>query len=298
MGINKFLKTGYQRIIQKAPFFQDLFISTRKKYKLLRYGSFSTDQLISNIFEHIGDTFDVLMVHSSYGSLLPQFTGTPLELVSKLGESCGDARTLAMPAFFFGGIYGYDPIGYYKKKPTFNERRTPSQMGLISELFRRMEGTQRSLHPTHSICAKGPHTKYLLSKHHHSKLPFDKLSPFCAMAKLDTVIVGIGIHDLEALTQIHIAEGLLTDHFPLELSYDQTNVDIVTKDGQTINYNLVLSSTNRVRVNTRIRDILSPGELQEWTFHGVPMYAVKARLMTLRLCQAARRGWTIYEDAE
>ena len=59
-----------------------------------------------------------------------------------------------MPAFFFGGPEA-DPAAYYLKRPVFDVRRQPSEMGLLSELFRRRESVRRSLHPTASVCALG-----------------------------------------------------------------------------------------------------------------------------------------------
>jgi hypothetical protein len=45
--------------------------------------------------------------------------------------------------------------------------------------------------------------------------------------------------------------------------------------------------------------ILSPGELVEWRYHGIPMFVVpQARVITERLIEAAHRGLTVYGKVE
>ena len=45
----------------------------------------------------------------------------------------------------------------------------------------------------------------------------------------------------------------------------------------------------------RLRQIMNPQTLQEWTFHHVPMFSARADEVTQSLMAAARRGVTLYE---
>ena len=45
----------------------------------------------------------------------------------------------------------------------------------------------------------------------------------------------------------------------------------------------------------KVRSIMSPGTLQEWNFHHVPMFATRASDVTTQLIAAARRGVTLYD---
>ena len=45
----------------------------------------------------------------------------------------------------------------------------------------------------------------------------------------------------------------------------------------------------------RLRKLMTPQTLQEWTFHHVPMFATRARDVNNSLLAAARRGVTLYE---
>src|SRR5271167_1999202 len=118
------------------------------------YGTYTARELVEELRTRIPDNAEILMVHSSYDRMLPMFRGTPQDLVDALIRFCGKDRTLVMPAFVLGGRL-YDKKDYFQKH-AFDVKRTPSEMGLLSEIFRRTPGVLRSLHPTHSVCAIGP----------------------------------------------------------------------------------------------------------------------------------------------
>ncbi len=110
--------------------------------------------------------FEILMVHSSFDGFLPMYKGSAKDLVSALIDFCGPNRTLVMPSFVMGGRT-YDTAAYFRSRP-FDVRRTPSDMGLVAEVFRRTPNVLRSLHPTCSVCALGPLGKELTTGHHLS----------------------------------------------------------------------------------------------------------------------------------
>ena len=53
------------------------------------HGRFGTDELISELSKRMNGDFEILMVHSSFDSMLPMYTGTAKELVQGLIEFCG-----------------------------------------------------------------------------------------------------------------------------------------------------------------------------------------------------------------
>src|SRR6202158_1809795 len=111
-----------------------------------RYGSYGNIELEAELRARMPPDFEILMVHSSISDMQPMYRGTARDLVDLLLHLVGPERTLAMPAFFFGSaeLYNRD---YYRKHRRFDVRRTPSQMGLVTEIFRRWPGVIRSLHP-------------------------------------------------------------------------------------------------------------------------------------------------------
>ena len=115
---------------------------------------------------------DTLFVHSS-GDFLGYMNGGLGYCLNHLVEKLGPEGTLVMPAFPIEGM-AVDEL----RKGAFDVRRTPSRMGLLTEIFRRKAGTLRSLHPTHSVCAAGPNASYLTKDHHRSEWAFGSDSPF------------------------------------------------------------------------------------------------------------------------
>jgi aminoglycoside 3-N-acetyltransferase len=262
-------------------------------YPLLRtiYGTFDAAALRAHLERELG-SFEILMVHSSINNMQPTYTGTPLDLVRMLIEFCGPQRTLVMPAFYFG-----DPaIGGAGKtflaNPRFDVRRTPSQMGLATELFRRSRGVVLSRHPIYRVAALGPLARDLTQGHELAS-GCGKDSPFDYMTKRDTLIIGIG-KPFEVLTHVHHAEAIMGSEFPVPRSKGKP-VPMTLVDGTLeIEYELQTGGLMWKRDMWRLRKIMSPDTLREWSFHHVPLFATRAADVTASLVDAARRGITLY----
>ena len=262
---------------------------------LLRFvhGTFGVEDLRRHLDERVGRDFEVLMVHSSVNSMRPMFTGSPLELVRMLVAYCGQDRTLAMPAFYFGeGGTGAYPS--FQKNPRFDLTRTPSQMGLATELFRRMPGVRQSRHPIYRISALGPLAEALTRGHENATSPAGRGSPFEFMAAKDTLVLGLG-KPIQVLTQAHHTEELMCDDFPVPSRVQPPLPMTLVERGQEIPFELRGRSISGRFDIWRLRQIMSPGSLQEWSFHHVPMFAARAGDVTRQLVLAAQRGVTLYE---
>jgi len=261
-------------------------------YHKVRYGTFSADELKEEIARRIGSDFDVLMVHSAFDSMTPMFRGSVLELKKVLIGLCGPDRTLVMPAFMFGGS-DFDAVRYYTEKPVFDKRKTPSQMGLLTELFRRHPGVLRSLHPTHSVCALGPLAGELTGRHHLDNFGCGPDSPFAVMDRCRTTILGIGLPYYRCLTHVHHIEHVLGEEFPAPCR--ERSAPVVLKDGdKSVDYRLRVKVFEGQRKIEKLERFMSRGDMAVWRFHGVPMFAVSAGRVTLALLDQAKKGVTIY----
>lgn len=257
------------------------------------YGSFDTEALRAHLRDNIGENFEVLMVHCSVNNLSPMYSGSPLELLKMLIDFCGPQRTLAMPAFYFGDPDIGGAAETFVRQPRFDVRRTPSQMGLLSELFRRSRGAVSSRHPIYRICALGPLAKELTQGHEHANLPCGVGSPFDAMAAHDTLILGIGKR-FEVLTHVHHAEDVLGDAFPVPAT-PVNPISMTLVDGsEDVAFILRGRTLTWKRDMWRLRGIMTTASLREWKFHGVPLFATRAADVTRSLIDAARAGRTIY----
>jgi aminoglycoside 3-N-acetyltransferase len=259
-----------------------------------RYGTFGTDELQAELAPHIAPDTEIVMVHSSLDGLQPTYTGNVPELLGALIELVGPHRTLAMPGFFFGGR-DLDPIPVYRERPMFDVRHQPSEMGLLTEVFRRRQGVRRSLHPTASVIALGPLADELVAGHYLAKTSYGAGTPFAVMAERRTAIVGIGIEYFRCLTQVHAAEDLLGERYPLALRTSTLPIQLTDFDGTVHHYELRFNESVMGWRTERLEQLLDRDELVKWRFHGVPLFVTSAARVTQVLMDAAGRGETIYD---
>jgi aminoglycoside 3-N-acetyltransferase len=259
----------------------------------LVHGAFRPDELRMEIARHLPTRFEILMVHSSYDGLLPMYKGSARDLLAALIDLCGRERTLVMPSFVMGGR-AFDTKSFFASQP-FDVRRTPSETGMLAELFRRTPGVLRSLHPTCSICALGPLAPELTRDHHLARTGLGPDGPFGVMTRRPTAILGLGVEYYRCLTHVHTATNELGDEYPIKFVKASTTVTLVDYDGNRIQHELGLPDRTK-KLDLRVLwSLLSKDELIEWRFKGVPMFLVpRAGTVTERLMEAARHGITIY----
>ena len=139
---------------------------------------------------------DILLVHSSLSSMGHVPGGTEAVVMGLL-RALGDEGTLLMPALSYEHVT--------PKHPVFDVRRTPSNVGVIPEHFRRRPGTRRSLHPTHSVCAVGAQADAMLRDHPLDHTPCGPNSPFSKLREMGGKILMLGC-GLEPNTSMHAIE--------------------------------------------------------------------------------------------
>jgi aminoglycoside N3'-acetyltransferase len=257
-------------------------------------GTYGVAELEAKIQERLPKDFEILMVHSSISTMFPMYRDTAGDLL-KLLLRMSAGRTLAMPAFFFGTAehFSHD---YYRRNRIFDVRRTPSQMGLVTELFRRRKGVLRSLHPTHSICALGPLAAELTSRHHLTPLSVGPCSPFGVMGRHNTVILGIGVEYYRSLTQMHVVEDAMGSDFPIpRRAGAAVNVTLIDATGEPIPYVLAppLSDDFMLKAK-RLERFIDGAALVRWKYKGTPLYVTRASEVDQALRRAAERGDTLY----
>ena len=273
------------------------FAARAKATPLLKlvHGTFDAPALCADLAAHIGADYDCLMVHSSVNKLAPMYQDGPLDLVKALLRMVGPARTLVMPAFYFGDPRLGGLIETLTARPELDLRRTASQVGMVTELFRRMPGVRCSRHPVYRVCALGPLAEQLTIGHEHAATNCGPGTPFDAMTRHRTWIVGIGT-TIEILTQVHHAEDVLGDDFPVPRGANRHALTIQLRDGQDcVPYTLPGGTPSWRRNMARVRALLPKSQLLEWSFRGAPMFATRAADVSSALIAAAKRGETIYD---
>ena len=166
-------------------------------------------------------------------------------------------------------------------------------MGLPSELFRRSRATVYSRNPVYRVTALGPLADELTRGHELADTLCGAGTPFDFMAKRDTLILGIG-KPFEVLTQVHHPEDVLGEAFPVPRNTAPPLPMTLVEGKAEIAYSLPRGGFGWRRDMWKLRTIMSPETLKEWSFHGAPMFATRAGEVSRTIEKAARRGQTIY----
>jgi aminoglycoside 3-N-acetyltransferase len=154
---------------------------------------------------------DVVMVHASFKALgIPD----PEEIILALLETLGESGTLFLPA-----------LSYLQQPPHVHDtNRTPACVGFLSEYFRGRIGTQRSLHPTHSVCGAGRLAQAWLDDHFQDHTPCGPHSPFSKLLHHPGKILMIGC-GLEPNTSMHAIEEYIQPAYLFNPSMTYTITD-------------------------------------------------------------------------
>lgn len=283
---------------------EEQFSSLRSSYMRARgklnpllqriYGTFDTNDLRHHLEERIGTDYEILMVHSSMNHMKPMYLGDPLSMVKMLMDLCGDKRTLVMPGFFFGDPRIGSVRETFLENPHFNVRKTPSQVGLATELFRRSRGVVQSHHPVFRVSATGPLAEELVRGHELAGTSCGLGTPFDFMAKRNTQIIGIGTGSY-VMTQVHHVEDVMGDLFPVPRSSGEgLPVNIVDGDKET-QVVLPKQGFQHRRDMSRVPALLGKDVLSEWRYHHVPMFAARASEVSRTLEVAAKNGRTLFK---
>lgn len=141
----------------------------------------------------VGDG-DLLFVHSKMGDAsLPETSACLAALTQAVAES----GTLAIPTFNFGFCSG---------KP-YDYRKTPSEMGLLTELARRDPRARRIHHPIYSFALFGREAD-VLSKSIRNISAFGDDSFFAELRRRNGKILLINLEIREAFTFLHHVEEM------------------------------------------------------------------------------------------
>lgn len=105
---------------------------------------------------------DPVLVHSSLRKLGPVEGGADTVLDALL-ESIGPDGTLVLPTHTWKVVNAAQPV--------FHQTLTPSNVGVLTNVFRQRPGVLRSLHPTHSVAAFGPRAAALVEGHERDETP-------------------------------------------------------------------------------------------------------------------------------
>ncbi len=163
---------------------------------------------------------DRVLVHSSLKSF-GRVDGGAETVIEALMRVITENGTILMPTFTLSNMSA--------ERPVFDVLRSPSEVGKITEVFRRREDTCRSLHITHSVSAWGKEAEGVASMSVTSA--WGKDSPFQWLLDRDGKILMLGT-DYNTCTLIHKAEEDLQIPYREMTSYPGSS--LILSDGKVI----------------------------------------------------------------
>ena len=215
----------------------------RGKHQVIRmflaYGSEELEQGLGRLGVGKGDT---VLLHSSF-KRSNGFRGSAQEVIDIFLRAVGCDGNLLMPSLpYLSSTYEYLSTG-----KGFDVRQTISQMGLISEIFRRRRNVLRSLHPTHPVLACGPKADWIVAGHGKCLSPCGAGTPFEKLLVLNGKVVFFDA-PLRTFTFFHYLEDLLVDRLPFALYCpDPFEVDVIDYEGRRSSVKTLVFSPETIR---------------------------------------------------
>lgn len=170
---------------------------------------------------------DTVMLHSAY-SVESGLRGSVSDLIDTFIKAVGPEGHLLMVSL----PYRNASLDWLQSGRRFDVRKTPSMMGMVSEVFRRRPDVLRSLHPTHPILVHGPQAERFIAAHPNCLHPCGPGTPFDEVAKADGKVVFFNV-PLYTFTFFHYLEHVVSPTLPFALYTDTLfEAQVVDATGQ------------------------------------------------------------------
>jgi aminoglycoside 3-N-acetyltransferase len=207
---------------------------------------------------------DTVVIHASFSALSRK--GHRAEALLDGLSAHLRMGTLAMPAMSWRSVNPDHPL--------FDELKTPAITGVLSETFRTGYATHRSLHPTHSLAARGPLAAKITGTHHLDPTPCGRSSPWSILADVDALVVMLGV-EMDCCTLVHCLEertepeGYLRDEVEEYVCRDRHGADHKVR---TRRHRKIVR--NFWKFETMMRE---SGRMRYANLEGSPVFAFRAR---------------------
>lgn len=272
------------------------FVTFRKLYRRALkkvYRPLSEDVFKEILTQRMGiRKGSVVFVHSSFDTLNLGFT--VFRLLEILLETVGPEGTLVFPAWHFTGR----AEDYLAKGLVFDVKRSPSVLGLLSEMARRHPAAIRSVHPINSIVAIGKHAQEIVGEHGNSVYPCDEASPYYKIIKYNGVIAGLGV-DTHFLSFVHCPEDVLKQQFPVKTRTDQVFEAKVRKPDGSIETVKTLAAHPQIQhrdINQFLDRYVPKSVCGNFTVRGNRFFVARSKGLFNAIVELSKGNKTIYTD--
>lgn len=236
---------------------------------------------------------DSVLVQSSF-HYFNGFRGTPNDVIRCLLEVIGESGNLLMVSM----PYTCSSDEYLRKHKVFDVRKTPSKMGIISEVFRRKQGVLRSLCPTHPVLALGPDSKEITGGHEQCEYPCGKNSPFEKFLERDGKVLFIDA-PFNNFTFIHYIEDDIRNALPFSLyNSEPLSSTVIDFDGRPVVTKVYTFSETAVRGRNPFRlekQIRKRGQMRTVKVGNTKLALVRAADALRTARESLRQGIHFYD---
>lgn len=234
----------------------------------------------------------VLFIHSSVGSLNIEFS--VIRMFNILKEMVGEEGTLVFPAWHFT----YRAEEYLRKNLIFDVKRSPSALGLLSEIARRHPDAKRSVHPLNSIVAIGKNAIDIVEEHGDSIYPCDEKSPYYKIMKYNGIIMGLGVNT-DFLSFVHCPEDVMKGQFPVKTRLDEVFESRVRLINGTTRIIKTLTAHPQIKhrdINNFLKRYVGKEICRNFTLKGNRFFVAHSKELFDEIVLLAKKGKTIYTD--
>lgn len=216
---------------------------------------------------------DVLVVHSSMKSM-GAVEGGPETVLAALSDTVGVCGTLLFPTFTYATSYA---------DSFYSNRETPSCVGLLSEVFRRLPGVIRTDHPTHSVALRGRLAASLCEGEWQDDTPMGAHSPYRRLAGVGAGILMLGCPPSHN-SYLHALEEEAGVPYALRGHQEYTVVDACekTRRRRVRRHNFVRADGCVYQRYERAVALLEEGGVRSGSLHGAPSLLFDAATLRLR----------------
>ena len=193
---------------------------------------------------------DAVFVHSSLNRLQADVKAA-LTLIAAFEDRLGPSGTLFMPSYIWRGRSGAPLPG-----TVLDIRRTPSQVGLLTEVFRRSPGTTRSESYWVPVCGRGRLAEEVLADQAGVQHPFAADSTFGRLLSCNAKVIGLGV-SLNTSSLSHLPDLALERFYPFRIFSEEPLV------GKVISWDGSVKETSSCIVNSEIIVDYAPSLLIE-----------------------------------
>lgn len=237
---------------------------------------------------------DNLMVHSSWLPL-NGFKGRPVDMINALKQVLSPSGLIVMPSLTYQNESSKE---YLLRNKPMNVLRSPSMMGLMSEVFRRGKEMRRSLSPTHPLLAWGDKNEDFVAGHESCLLPFGDGSPFDKLLQLNGKILAIDA-SFSTVTFTHFLEDRIASFLPFALYEDEPMIGkVIDKTGELreIPVKVLSRQANALRREQMLVDELNRrGIIKRKRIGNTNLLLIECKAMTDCVDEMAQNGQLFFD---